>query len=155
MKKPSLYLSMALVAAVALAAPLAGCGGDDGDSDENTTSQTSSKSYGTEPADTSGDAAAATAGSQILALAADPDGAIAFDKTALEATAGKANIDFENASSVPHAVEIEGNGIEAETETVTGGSATLAVDLKPGTYEFYCPIGDHKEEGMEGVLTVK
>ena len=56
---------------------------------------------------------------------------------------------------MPHAVEIEGNGVEEETETVTGEDAPpLTVDLKPGEYEFYCPVGNHRAEGMEGTLTV-
>ncbi len=36
-----------------------------------------------------------------------------------------------------------------------GSSGTLTVDLKPGTYEFYCPVANHKEMGMEGEITVK
>ena len=40
-------------------------------------------------------------------------------------------------------------------DTVTdGGVSQVTVDLKPGKYEFYCPVGDHKEEGMQGTLTV-
>ena len=46
---------------------------------------------------------------------------------------------MDNASQTPHAVEIEGYGVEKKTKTVTGGSAKLTVDLKPGKYEFYCP----------------
>jgi len=57
---------------------------------------------------------------------------------------------------VPHAVEIEGNGVKEETETVTGGEAPpIEVDLKPGTYEFYCPVGGHEAAGMKGALTVE
>jgi plastocyanin len=26
--------------------------------------------------------------------------------------------------------------------------------LKPGTYEWYCPVGRHREFGMEGEITV-
>ena len=55
-----------------------------------------------------------------------------------------------------HALEIEGNGVEEETGTIdTGGRAKLTVDLKPGTYEMYCPIGDHRSRGMEGSIVVR
>jgi len=55
-----------------------------------------------------------------------------------------------------HAIEIEGNGVEEETGTInTGDRAKLTVDLKPGTYEMYCPIGDHRSRGMEGSIVVR
>lgn len=62
----------------------------------------------------------------------------------------------DNAGGVSHALEIEGNGIEEETENLSPGqSAELRVNLKPGTYEIYCPVDGHKEQGMEGKITVK
>ena len=74
----------------------------------------------------------------------------------MTAKAGKVTVNFSNPSSVPHAVEIEGNGVEEETETVTGGDAPpITVDLKPGTYTFYCPVGGHEQAGMKGTLTVE
>lgn len=33
--------------------------------------------------------------------------------------------------------------------------AELKVNLKAGTYELYCPVDGHAEEGMEGKLMVK
>ena len=55
-----------------------------------------------------------------------------------------------------HALEIEGNGVEEETETIsTGDRAELTVDLKPGTYEMYCPIDGHRARGMEGKIVVR
>ena len=36
-------------------------------------------------------------------------------------------------------------------ETVTGGDAPpLTVELEPGEYEFYCPVGGHRAAGMIG-----
>ena len=61
---------------------------------------------------------------------------------------------MDNESSVPHAVEVEGKGVEEETKTVTGGTADVTVDLKAGKYEFYCPVDGHRQAGMEGTLTV-
>jgi plastocyanin len=117
--------------AAAVALLFAGCGGDD------------------EEAGPSG------AGQSTLKIEADPDGKIAFTETKLTAKAGSVTVEFANASQVPHAVEIEGNGVEEETETVTAQDAPpLTVDLKAGEYEFYCPVGDHRAEGMTGTLTV-
>ena len=36
-----------------------------------------------------------------------------------------------------------------------GGTASVTVDLKPGKYEFYCPVDSHKQAGMTGTLTVQ
>ena len=61
-----------------------------------------------------------------------------------------------NSGETVHALEVEGQGIEEATEEIQPGqSAELKVELKAGTYELYCPVGGHKEEGMEGKLTVK
>ena len=61
-----------------------------------------------------------------------------------------------NAGTIDHALEVEGNGVEEETSTISpGSSAKLTVDLsKNGTYEVYCPIDGHRKEGMEGELVV-
>jgi plastocyanin len=60
-----------------------------------------------------------------------------------------------NNGSMEHALEVEGEGLEEETDTIApGGSGDLAVTLEPGVYELYCPIGDHRERGMKATLTV-
>ena len=61
-----------------------------------------------------------------------------------------------NNGSTTHALEIEGNGVEEETDNISpGGSATLKVALnKSGDYEMYCPIDDHKNKGMKGTITL-
>src|SRR5829696_8256058 len=61
-----------------------------------------------------------------------------------------------NSGGTVHALEVEGEGIEEETEEIQPGqSAELKVKLKTGTYELYCPVDGHKEEGMEGKIIVK
>ncbi len=61
-----------------------------------------------------------------------------------------------NSGDVVHALEIEGEGIEEETEEIAPGeTAELEVNLDPGTYELYCPVGNHEERGMTGAVTVQ
>ena len=132
---------IAVPALLSIAAVATGCGGDDS---EKSTPQ---------PAPKASSDTAPQAGR--VSLAADPSGKIAFNTKTLNAKAGPTTIDFENASQVPHAVEVEGQGVEKETKTIQGGKATLKVDLKPGKYEFYCPVDSHKQQGMEGVLNVQ
>jgi uncharacterized cupredoxin-like copper-binding protein len=61
-----------------------------------------------------------------------------------------------NSGDTVHALEVEGEGIEEETEEIEPGqSAELKVKLKAGIYELYCPVDGHAEKGMEGKLTVK
>lgn len=97
----------------------------------------------------------ASGGGQALTLTADPGGEISWEPGELSAAAGSVTIKLVNDSSVPHAVEVEGNGVEEESETVTGAETELTVDLEPGEYTFYCPVGDHRQNGMEGTLTVE
>jgi plastocyanin len=134
-----------VVLAAAAAFALAGCGGDDEEPPPAATE-----------AATETPTEAAGSGGSTLKIAADPGGAKAFTETTLTATAGTVTVEFANESQIPHAVEIEGNGVEEETETVTGQDAPpLTVELQPGEYTYYCPVGDHRAAGMEGKLTVE
>jgi plastocyanin len=140
-------LLLALLALCALVA--AGCGDDDDDDGGGGGSSNSS-------AESSNAGGGGGGGGETLKIAADPSGALKFDKTSLSANAGKVTIDMDNPSDVPHAVEVEGNGVEEEGEVVEkGGVSTVTADLKPGEYEFYCPVDDHEDAGMKGTLTVK
>ena len=69
---------------------------------------------------------------------------------------GKVTFEVTNAGQTDHALEVEGNGVEEETSTISpGSSAKLTVDLsKNGTYEVYCPIDNHRAMGMEAKLVV-
>jgi plastocyanin len=137
---------------------VAGCGGDD----EKPASSSKSDSTPT-PTATATEAASGGGGGggegggegENITIAADKS-ALKFDKSTLDAKAGKVTITMDNPSDIPHAVAIEGNGVDVDGKTVGKGEKSVAsADLKPGTYEFYCPVPGHKEAGMEGKLTVK
>src|SRR2546429_8956542 len=71
--------------------------------------------------------------------------------------AGPVTFVITNAGSIPHGLEVEGQGIEQEIETIQpGASDTLTLTLKPGSYEVYCPVGSdsHKKLGMDTHLKV-
>ncbi|MCO5316680.1 MAG: plastocyanin/azurin family copper-binding protein [Solirubrobacterales bacterium] len=126
----------------------AGCGGDDS-SDDNSSSDTATTQ--SQPADNS------MGSGQVLNLAADPSGQLAYDKTELSAKAGKVTLDFTNESPIGHNVVIEdSSGKEiASTDTITGQSPTAEFKIKSGTYTFYCSIPGHEQAGMKGTLTVQ
>jgi plastocyanin len=135
----------ATIIALALAAAvIAGCGGGDDESaatpTPEATQQTSSGGGG---------------GGKTVNVSAPADGSLKFDQSTLSAKAGKVTFKFANPSSVPHAFEVEGQGVEEETKTITKGDSSVTVDLKPGKYEYYCPVDGHRAAGMEGTLTVQ
>jgi uncharacterized cupredoxin-like copper-binding protein len=136
------------ISVAALALLLAGCGSNN--------KNAGSSSGGAEATSTpAGTPAAASNGGKTVKLSSPSDGSLKFDETNVAAKAGKVKVEFSNPSQVPHAVEVEGNGVEQKTKTVTGGSASMTVDLKPGKYEFYCPVDGHRAAGMKGTLTVQ
>jgi plastocyanin len=104
------------------------------------------------PAPPSSPAAKASA---PLKLAANPAGQLSFDVKQLSAKAGQVRIDFANASPIEHNVTIaQGSTVLGATPTFTGGSKTLTLKLKPGTYTFFCSVPGHRQAGMEGTLKV-
>jgi uncharacterized cupredoxin-like copper-binding protein len=71
---------------------------------------------------------------------------------------GLVTFDVRNDGQVVHSLEVEGpNGEQSlPSDLSPGQSGILSVDLsKPGRYEFYCPVGNHKQMGMEGTITVR
>ena len=142
---------IALLCALALVG--AGCGDDDdsdsGSSGNEKSAETTSGAHGVGGASDGGKA-------QTLKLNADSDGALKFDTSTLTAKPGKVTIVMDNPSDLPHAVELEGQGIEEAGDTVQkGGVSKVSATVKAGEYENYCPVGNHKDAGMEGTLTVK
>lgn len=139
---PVLILTAAVVAITA-------CGSGGGSS-----TATGAARYGTTPAATT---AAPAAAATDLALSADPGGRLAFDTTSLKAKAGSVTLTMTNpsGSGLPHAIAIEGPGVDRDGQVVQpGGTSTVTATLKPGTYTFYCPVAGHEAAGMKGTLTV-
>jgi plastocyanin len=133
-----------LLALLAGALVLGGCGGS---------KSTSSSASTTESTTTASPAPSSAA----LSLEANPEGQLKYNTSSLTAKAGQVAIDFKNMSPIGHNVTVEsaGGGTVGATETFQGGSKTLTLNLKPGTYKFYCSVPGHRQGGMEGTLVVK
>jgi plastocyanin len=123
-------LLIPLVASAALA--LAGCGGE-------------------EEGDDGGSAASGAA--QTVEIR-ETEFALEPDTVNLD-SAGTYTFRAVNDGSTDHALEIEGGGVEDETETLAAGeSGEVTVELAEGKYELYCPVGNHKDQGMVGRVVV-
>jgi plastocyanin len=110
---------------------VAGCGGDNGDGD------------GGSPAAAGGDT------DEIRALD------IQFDPARITVDAGATTFTLTNDGQTPHALTIEQDGSEEGTKTISPGESTsVTVELESGEYTLYCPVGNHRELGMEGTLAV-
>jgi uncharacterized cupredoxin-like copper-binding protein len=61
-----------------------------------------------------------------------------------------------NDGSVEHALEVEGHGVEAETDLIAPGeTGEVTVELtETGEYDLYCPVDGHKGQGMDGAVDV-
>jgi plastocyanin len=98
----------------------------------------------------------ATEKNGVVSIPADPTGQLAYQFAAATAKAGKVQLDSKNASNTPHDISIEGNGLDEHGKVVKdGGTSTVSVTLKPGSYTFYCSVPGHRQAGMQGKLTVK
>jgi plastocyanin len=153
MKKLVAFLVLAL-ASLALVA----CGS----SSDNSSSTTATSGGGESTAETGGatpGGKANTGGgaSSSVKFEADPGGELAYTTTSATAKPGKVTIEFTNPQALTHDVAIESsNGEEiGATELIADGSDSTTVDLKPGTYTYFCTVPGHREAGMEGTLTVK
>jgi plastocyanin len=170
---------IALIVLAVCALAVAGCGGDDVDNSTSagttsvtpvpgeseatatpTPTETATETPEPTPSPTPTPTETSTpkpSGGTKLAVAADPNGQLAYTETSLTAKAGAVEVDFTNESSVPHNVAIR-KDMDAplvETEVVMEGSASKTADIDAGTYEFYCTVPGHEASGMKGTLTVK
>jgi uncharacterized cupredoxin-like copper-binding protein len=112
---------------------LAGCGGDENDSGGGTTTTAAPGTPVT---------------MSLVDFALEP-------KTVQLDAPGTYTFMVTNNGQTSHALEIDGNGVEEETDTLSpGDSGEVTVELTAGEYELYCPIDGHRANGMEGTLVV-
>lgn len=93
--------------------------------------------------------AAHAAGAHTVRLATVP-GRFAFAPTRLSTSAGKVTLRLRNVSSLSHGI-----GLGSRTGPIVGpgGTSSVTVRLKRGTYTYFCPL--HRALGMKGTLTVR
>jgi plastocyanin len=98
-----------------------------------------------------------------LQIPASPSGQLAYVTSKATATPGAVTIEMPNMSGVSHNIAIEsgahgatpGGAKLGASEFTTRGTATVTVNLKPGTYTYFCEAPGHRAAGMYGTLTVK
>jgi plastocyanin len=157
-------LVISTLAFVAALVVLAGCGSSSSSSSSSSAAAPATSSTST-PAETTSSTTSSTpasggtssAGASSVSLEANPEGQLEYNTKSLTAKAGKVSIDFTNMASLMHNVTVESSsGAKlGETPTFDGSSKTLTLNLKPGTYKFFCSVPGHRQAGMEGTLTVK
>jgi uncharacterized cupredoxin-like copper-binding protein len=130
---------------------LAGCGGSSQPSASSGTSSAESSAAGTSSAP---ETASKTVGSDGALTATEADFSISLGSTVL--AAGPYRIKVENKGTATHDLAVEQNGtkIAATSSVAPGASTMLVVTLKPGTYVFYCSIGNHRSMGMQVTVHV-
>ncbi len=93
-----------------------------------------------------------------LELEANPAGQLAYTTNKAVATAGPVTISMKNMSGVTHNLAIQSGTsgpVLGATPLAPSGTASFTVNLKPGTYTFFCQAPGHRAAGMVGTLTVK
>jgi plastocyanin len=151
------FPAFALITAVVVLG-LTACGGSSSTTSTSSATSSAASSAPSSSATATASSTAAAGASSSLSIAASPSGMLMFTKKTLTAKAGKITITFTNDSPLGHNFTLQqgANGpVIAATPTFQGGTKTLTVDLKAGTYTYYCSVPGHRAAGMQGTLTVQ
>jgi uncharacterized cupredoxin-like copper-binding protein len=94
---------------------------------------------------------------QQVAVAADPSGALRWDKQDYTAQAGDVTFVVKNPSQITHQFSVEGNGVNYTSPNLKPGSTNnyTIKGLPAGAYQIICNYPGHKQAGMVATLTVK
>jgi plastocyanin len=143
------------MAAILVAIPLAfaACGDDDDEETTAASEETIEATTGGGYSGGGGGGETAGGGGETVAIS---ETEFALDPADATVAAGPLTIEVTNDGGTTHNLEVEGDGVEEITSDLApGDSEALELDLPAGSYEMYCAIGTHKDQGMEGTLTVE
>ena len=118
----------------ALLLAAAGCGGNDGGGATRTTT--------------------AEAGGTVTVAAHE----YSFDPNRVVVSgAGALRIVLRNDGDLAHNIHLQRDGkdIGGTPSFAPGGTRSVRLRLRPGTYQLLCTVGDHAQLGMKGELTVR
>lgn len=134
--------AVSVSAMVIAAAFLAGCSSSGGGGGAGTTSA----SAGT------ASSSAAVAGTAVTATEKEYSISLSTQTFA----SGPYTFTVHNTGETAHNLTIEGPGVDKQaTSTIQPGqTATLAVTFQKGTYELWCSVDEHKDQGMDLHITV-
>ena len=132
-----------LVAVAALVA-MAGCGGGQTGTPSGAGSTNSAPSTAPSMATASGSSVAVTESEFSITL---PSNTLNVGSYTFKVT---------NKGQFPHNLTIDGPGVQDKaTPTLSpGSSGDVTVNLQKGTYEFYCSVDSHKDQGMDNKVQV-
>jgi plastocyanin len=104
-----------------------------------------------------GNAFSAEVVAQRVQIAADPSGALRWDRATYEARAGDITFVVANNSPVAHQFTIEGNGVSYRSKNFKAKSTHnfTVRGLPAGEYQLICDYPGHKAVGMVAKLIVR
>lgn len=133
---------MGRIIAWTLAAPLllASCGGGDGQTTEPTPTRAAEEEPAEEP---------------VADVVVVGTASFQFEPSEVQAAAGTISVALTSGGG-PHTFTLElEQGDETVAQSFVPGKTDVGeVELAAGTYTFFCAVLDHREQGMEGTLTV-
>ncbi len=94
---------------------------------------------------------------QQVEIAADPSGALRWDRATYEATAGDISFVVKNPSPIAHQFTLEGPGVNRRSKNFGANTTnTFTVKALPaGEYRIICDYPGHKAAGMVATLVVR
>jgi plastocyanin len=132
---------------------LTACGGSSGNSAGAASSSSPAASTSSSAA-AAAPSSASTVGQDGTLTATEADFTIDLGTKTLKA--GPYVVKVNNTGNATHDLVVEQNGakVAGTPKIAPGGTASLSVTLKPGSYIFYCAVGNHRSMGMEVTVAV-